>query len=414
MFWAIKPPLLVRYNEVLRRGEFLSVAGFRAEVMVRSKVGQDSSVSDTQPRKLTQLIAVREVTTPLGDIRIAASCDGVREVLWDGEQTSPLGGRDNGEREDKDEVGGGLDSQDAKRQAEEIANRAVQEITEYFAGTRIDFDLPLDPQGTPFQQSVWQTLCTIPYGSTISYGEQARLLGDARKARAVGAANGRNPIGIIVPCHRVIGSNGALTGFAAGVDKKRALLEHEQRFIPGRLSVRGKDDTPEIAEIFSRGLTGPDGEPLNIFGVLAHHPAMLKRWLVFATHVLSKNTLNARDREILILRTGWNCRSRYEWGQHVLIGRECGLSDQEIERIKTGPLHQSWSTTERLLLEATDELHSSQALSSSTWNGLFKSYSTEQVLDVIATVGNYHLVAMFLKSARVPLDAGVPLEAELD
>jgi methylated-DNA-[protein]-cysteine S-methyltransferase len=383
-------------------------------------VGQDSSVSGPQSRKLPQLTAVREVTTPLGDIRITASPDGVREVIWDGEQSSSLGNRDDGNREDKDEKAGVLHSQDArhsqddKRRAEEIANNAVQEITEYFAGSRFDFNLPLDPQGTPFQQSVWQTLRTIPYGSTISYGGQARLLGDYRKARAVGAANGRNPIGIIVPCHRVIGSNGALTGFAAGVDKKQALLKHEQRFIPGRLSVRRKDDTPEIAEIFSRGLTGPDGEPLNIFGVLAHHPAMLKRWLVFATHVLSKSTLNARDREILILRTGWNCRSRYEWGQHVLIGRECGLSDLEIERIKGGPNQRSWSTTERLLLEAADELHSEQALSSSTWNGLAESYSIEQVLDVIATVGNYHLVAMFLKSARVPLDAGVPFEAELD
>jgi len=383
-------------------------------------VGQNSSVSGPSLRKQRQLIAVREVTTSLGDIRIAASPDGVREVLWEGEQASSLGSHDDGNREDKNEKDGGLQnqddkhSQDAKTRAEEIADNAVQEITEYFAGTRFDFDVPLDPQGTSFQQSVWQALRTIPYGSTISYGEQARLLGDVRKARAVGAANGRNPIGIIVPCHRVIGSNGTLTGFAAGVDKKRALLEHEQRFNPGRLSVRRKDDTPEIAEIFSRGLTRPDGEPLNIFGVLAHHPAMLKRWLVFAAHVLSKNTLNARDREILILRTGWNCRSRYEWGQHIIIGRECGLSDLEIENIKSGPNQQSWSTTERLLLEAADELHSAQALSSSTWNGLAENYSTEQVLDVIATVGNYHLVAMFLKSARVPLDAGVPFEAELD
>ena len=354
-------------------------------------------------------LSVHEVTTPLGALHVVASPFGVRAVFWDGEQAVPS---DNfaieNERLD------GLTRDDAQRQAEEIANKAVQELTEYFAGARFDFDLPLDPPGTSFQQSVWQVLRTIPYGTTISYGEQAHRLGDARKARAVGAANGRNPIGIIVPCHRVIGSNGALTGFAAGVDKKRALLDHEQRFAPGRLSVRRKSDDPEVAEIFSRGLTGPDGEPLNIFGVLAHHPAMLKRWLVFATHILSKNTLNARDREILILRTGWNCRSQYEWGQHVLIGRECGLSDEEIERIKTGPIHQSWSTTERQLLEAADELHKVQAISDTTWNGLTQSYSTEQVLDVIATVGNYHLVAMFLKSARVPLDTGVPENFQLE
>ena len=353
--------------------------------------------------------AVQALETPLGILRIVTSPFGVRAVLWDGEEALP-----SSNNEADPEILNDLSRDDAQRQAEEIAGQAVRELREYFAGTRFDFDLPLDPEGTSFQQSVWEVLRTIPYGTTISYGEQAQQLGDARKARAVGAANGRNPLGIIVPCHRVIGSNGALTGFAAGVDKKRALLEHEKRFVPGRLPVRKKNEDPEVAEIFSRGLTGPDGEPLNIFGVLAHHPAMLKRWLVFATHILSKNTLNARDREILILRTAWNCRSRYEWGQHVLIGRECGLTDEEIETIKTGSTHSSWSPTERLLLEAADELHRVQALSDATWSGLTHSYSTEQVLDVVATVGNYHLVAMFLKSLRVPLDPGVPDQDGLD
>ncbi len=91
-----------------------------------------------------------------------------------------------------------------------------------------EFDLPLDPVGTDFQQSAWLQLRRIPYGATISYGEQARRLGDVRKSRAVGAANGRNPISIIVPCHRVVGANGALTGFAAGLEAKAWLLRHEQ------------------------------------------------------------------------------------------------------------------------------------------------------------------------------------------
>lgn len=344
-------------------------------------------------------LATRELATPLGVLSIVASSAGVRSVSWDREN-DPLSGA---------VVAGSS----AEQTAADIASRAADQLAEYFAGTRIDFDLPLDPQGTEFQLQVWRVLSDIPYGQTISYGEQALRLGDARKSRAVGGANGRNPIGIIVPCHRVIGSNGALTGFAAGVEIKRALLDHERRFAPGRLSVRKKNDDPEIADIFSRGLTGPDGEPLNIFGVLAHHPAMLRRWLVFAAHVLSKNTLSARDREILILRTGWNCRSRYEWGQHVLIGRECGLSDEEIERIKSGPTHRSWSTSDRLILVAADELHTDQGLSDLTWAELTTSYRTEQVLDLIATVGNYHLVAMFLKSARVPLDTGVPDEPDL-
>jgi methylated-DNA-[protein]-cysteine S-methyltransferase len=90
------------------------------------------------------------------------------------------------------------------------------------------FDVPLDPVGTDFQQQAWHVLRTIPYGRTITYGEQARRLGGPEKARAVGAANGRNPISVVVPCHRVVGSTGRLTGFAGGLDTKAWLLRHEQ------------------------------------------------------------------------------------------------------------------------------------------------------------------------------------------
>jgi methylated-DNA-[protein]-cysteine S-methyltransferase len=105
---------------------------------------------------------------------------------------------------------------------------AARQLAEYFAGSRLEFDLPLEPEGTPFQRSVWTVLDTIPYGETISYGEQARRLGDARKARAVGGANGRNPLPIVVPCHRVIGTSGALTGFGGGLPIKEKLLKHER------------------------------------------------------------------------------------------------------------------------------------------------------------------------------------------
>ncbi len=109
-----------------------------------------------------------------------------------------------------------------------LLENAARQLDEYFAGTRRAFDLPLDPVGTEFQRSAWAELSKIPFGETISYGEQARRLGDANKSRAVGAANGRNPISIIVPCHRVVGANGALTGFAAGLDVKEWLLQHER------------------------------------------------------------------------------------------------------------------------------------------------------------------------------------------
>jgi methylated-DNA-[protein]-cysteine S-methyltransferase len=105
----------------------------------------------------------------------------------------------------------------------------MAQLDEYFAGRRREFDLPLDPVGTEFQRSAWNVLRTIPYGATMSYGEQAAALGDAKKARAVGSANGRNPLSIVVPCHRVIGTSGKLTGFAGGIEAKRYLLEMERR-----------------------------------------------------------------------------------------------------------------------------------------------------------------------------------------
>lgn len=104
---------------------------------------------------------------------------------------------------------------------------AVAQLREYFAGVRTSFDVPLAPEGTAFQQAVWAQLRLIPYGQTASYGEIAARLGSPTASRAVGAANGRNPIAIIVPCHRVIGANGTLTGFAGGMECKRALLDLE-------------------------------------------------------------------------------------------------------------------------------------------------------------------------------------------
>lgn len=108
-----------------------------------------------------------------------------------------------------------------------ILEQARQQLGEYFARARTSFDLPLDAAGTAFERRVWQLLRDIPYGTTTSYGDLARRLGEPRDARAVGAANGKNPIPIIVPCHRVIGANGDLTGFGGGLDRKRWLLEHE-------------------------------------------------------------------------------------------------------------------------------------------------------------------------------------------
>ena len=105
--------------------------------------------------------------------------------------------------------------------------QAREQLHAYFGRELFAFDLPLELAGTAFQQRVWRALCTIPFGQTISYGEQARRVGNQAGARAVGTANGRNPISIIVPCHRVIGANGSLTGYGGGLPRKRWLLAHE-------------------------------------------------------------------------------------------------------------------------------------------------------------------------------------------
>jgi methylated-DNA-[protein]-cysteine S-methyltransferase len=105
-----------------------------------------------------------------------------------------------------------------------------EQLTEYFAAQRTDFDVPLVMEGAPFQRRVWQALRDIPYGETISYGELARRIGRPTAARAVGMANGRNPIAVIVPCHRVIGADGTLTGYGGGLERKRILLDLEARY----------------------------------------------------------------------------------------------------------------------------------------------------------------------------------------
>lgn len=105
--------------------------------------------------------------------------------------------------------------------------QAVRELDEYFRGERRCFETPLAPEGTPFQRAIWQAIAAVPFGSTISYVELARRAGHAGSARAAGAATGRNPLTIVVPCHRVLGADGSLTGYAGGLHRKRALLEHE-------------------------------------------------------------------------------------------------------------------------------------------------------------------------------------------
>lgn len=149
------------------------------------------------------------------------------------------------------------------------------------------------------------------------------------------------------------------------------------------------------------------GRVLNIFRTLAVHPQLLKRWLVFGSHVLAKSSLPPREREVAILRVGWLCQSEYEWGQHVAIGRASGLDADEIRRIAEGPDASGWSDRDRTLLRACDDLVRDHFLPDATWQALLADWSTEQIVDLVFAVGQYTLVSMALNSFGVQLDEGV-------
>ncbi len=146
---------------------------------------------------------------------------------------------------------------------------------------------------------------------------------------------------------------------------------------------------------------------LNIHQTLARHPKLLKRWLVFGNHVLNKSTLPARDREIMILRVGWVCRCEYEWAQHAVIGKSCGLTDEEVRRITQGPDATGWFPADVALVRAADELVADAFISDATWEALAERYDTQQLIDIVFTVGQYHLVCMALNSLGVQLDDGL-------
>lgn len=168
------------------------------------------------------------------------------------------------------------------------------------------------------------------------------------------------------------------------------------------------DPSDEIIELYERGgMRAPDGSTLNIFATLAHHPKLLKRWMVFAAHVMSKNTLTPRDRELAILRVGVLCRAPYEFGQHVVIAERCDISAAEIDQVRVGPSHPAWSPFEAALLRSVDELHEHSRILDDTWATLGASYTVEQMLDLVFTVGQYHLVSFALNSCGVELDDGI-------
>jgi methylated-DNA-[protein]-cysteine S-methyltransferase len=152
----------------------------------------------------------KEMESPVGKLKLVASAKALVAVLWDGEAPNRVK----------------LDPMNRDLR-HPVLLEVERQLSEYFAGKRMSFDLPLEPDGTAFQKKVWQALREIPFGRTKSYLDLAKTVGSPRASRAVGAANGKNPLSIIVPCHRVVGADGALTGFAGGLEIKAALLALE-------------------------------------------------------------------------------------------------------------------------------------------------------------------------------------------
>jgi alkylhydroperoxidase family enzyme len=169
---------------------------------------------------------------------------------------------------------------------------------------------------------------------------------------------------------------------------------------------------PELEAILRPLADSMGGRTLNIFATLGRHPELLRRWLVFGTHVLSGSTLPARERELAILRVGWLCRSEYEWGQHVLIARRVGIGDAEIARVAAGPDAPGWSPREAAVLRAADDLWREARVADATWTELARHFEVPQLLDLVFAVGQYTLVSMALNSLGVERDPGVPGFAE--
>lgn len=157
-------------------------------------------------------LAYKIIDSPTGKLRLVASDEGLVAIEWE---------RKNETREMRADL--------VEDDCHPILVETERQLNEYFAGKRQEFEIPLDMRGTTFQKSVWEALLGIPFGETRSYGQLAKQLGNPAATRAVGAANGQNPIPIVVPCHRVIGSNGKLTGFGGGLETKALLLRLEQQ-----------------------------------------------------------------------------------------------------------------------------------------------------------------------------------------
>jgi 4-carboxymuconolactone decarboxylase len=168
------------------------------------------------------------------------------------------------------------------------------------------------------------------------------------------------------------------------------------------------DLTDELHVIMGGGINSPAGTPLNIFGTIAHHPKLLKRFMNFAGLFLNKGLLPAREREIVILRVGWNCQSVYEFGQHTVIGQRVGLTMVEIVELTKQSTEHQWSARDQALIAMSDELCADNCVSTTTWADLQAYWNEAELVELVMVAGTYRLVSGFLNTMGVELDADTP------
>jgi 4-carboxymuconolactone decarboxylase len=168
------------------------------------------------------------------------------------------------------------------------------------------------------------------------------------------------------------------------------------------------DLTEELQTIMGGGINSPAGTPLNIFGTIAYHPKLLKRFMNFAGLFLNKGLLPAREREIVILRVGWNCQSVYEFGQHTVIGQRVGLSMTEMAALTKESSTHKWSDRDVALIAMSDELCADNCVSDATWKSLTTYWKEDELIELVMVAGTYRLVSGFLNTMGVELDAGTP------
>ncbi len=187
------------------------------------------------------------------------------------------------------------------------------------------------------------------------------------------------------------------------LDKSEIVRLSEPRIYPQKES-EWDEDARKLIEGFKKISKGP---VTNIMATLANYSKLYNRWRVFGNHVLFKSSLPSRDREILILRIGWLCQAEYEWGQHVIIGKRAGLTDEELIQIIEGPNAEGWDEFDSTLLRAVDELYIDSFITDTTWQKLAVKYNEHQLIDLVFTVGQYNLVSMVLNTLGIQLEEGI-------